>query len=58
MIAGSGQTVYWRGCNVTVIGTGSDGKEQFTPLKDKPDGQGVVPQGIKLYITDGKIKEG
>lgn len=57
MITGSGQMVYWKGCNVTVYEKGSDGKQQTTKLESWPDGQGLASQGIKLYITDGKVKE-
>jgi hypothetical protein len=58
MVTGSGQMVYWKGCNVTVYEKGSKGKEQTRKLVGMPDGQGQVPSGIKLYITDGKVKEG
>ena len=49
--------VYWKDCNVTVYENSSDGKERIIPLKDWPEGQGTVPLGTKLYITDGRLKE-
>jgi len=58
MITGWGQVVYWKGCNVTVYEKDSEGKEQTRKLVGMPDGQGQVPSGTKLYITQGKVKEG
>ena len=58
IITGKGQTVYWKGSNVTVLEKDSEGKELRRPLYGKPDGQGVVESGTKLYITDGKVIEG
>lgn len=49
--------VYWKGCNVTVYEKNSDGTEQTTKLEDWPEGEGLTLPGIKLYITDGKVKE-
>lgn len=57
MITGRGQMVYWKGCNVTVYETTSDGKEQTTKLENRPEGQGLASPGTKLYITDGKVRE-
>lgn len=57
MITGKNQTVFWKGCNVTLYEMNNEGKEQITPLKNVPDGQMVVGSGVKLYITQGKIKE-
>jgi len=58
MIIGRGQMVYWTGCNVTVYEKDSEGDEQTRKLVGKPDGQGIVDSGTKLYITFGKVKEG
>jgi len=58
MIAGKGVMVYWKGCNVTVYEKDSEGKEQTRKLVGMPDGQGVVEYGTKLYVTQGKVKEG
>jgi len=58
MIIGQYQTVYWKGSNVTVYEKDSEGEEQTRKLTDMPDGQGIVPDGTKLYITQGKVKEG
>ena len=55
MVRGNGQMVYWKGGNVTVYGQGG------IPIKKligMPNGQGRVPFGIRLYIIDGKVKEG
>jgi len=57
MVTGCDQMVYWKGCNVTVYERDREGKEQTRKLIGMPDGQGKVPSGIKLYITDGKVKE-
>lgn len=57
MVYGKNQTVYWKGCNVTVYETDSEGMEQITPLKGVPDGQMVVGEGVTLYITQGKVRE-
>lgn len=58
MITGNGQTVYWKGANVTVYEKDSEGEEHIRKLTDMPDGQGIVPNGTKLYITQGKVIEG
>jgi hypothetical protein len=58
MITGKGQMVYWKGCNVTVYEKDSEGNEQTRKLVGMRDGQGIVPSGVELYITDGKVKEG
>jgi len=58
MLSGKDRMVYWRGCNVTVYEKDSEGKEKTTPLVGQPDGQGLLPVGTELYITDGKWKEG
>jgi len=58
MITGNGQMVYWKGCNVTVYEKDSEGNEQTRKLVGMRDGQGIVPSGVELYITDGKVKEG
>jgi len=58
MVTGRGQMVYWKGCNVTVYEKDSEGREQTRKLIGMPNGQGQVPSGIKLYVTDGKVKEG
>jgi len=55
MIPGKGQMVYWKGCNVTVLEKDSLGKDQARKLVGMPDGQGIVPSGTKLYVTDGKV---
>jgi hypothetical protein len=57
MITGRGQMVYWKGCNVTVLEKDSEGKEQYRKLVGMRDGQGRAEFGIKLYVTDGKVKE-
>ncbi|XMA20335.1 hypothetical protein WAI453_013126 [Rhynchosporium graminicola] len=57
MITGWGQMVYWKGCNVTVYEKDNDGKEQTRKLIGMPNGQGQVPSGTELYVTDGKVKE-
>ncbi|GIK05441.1 hypothetical protein Aspvir_009551 [Aspergillus viridinutans] len=57
MIVGKGQTVYWQGSNVTVYEIDDEGQEQTRKLVDMRNGQGVVPEGVKLYITKGKVKE-
>ncbi|KAL4889180.1 hypothetical protein BDV59DRAFT_120994 [Aspergillus ambiguus] len=58
MIIGRNQMVFWKGCNVTVYETDNDGNEQIRYLENAPDGQGLVGNGVKLYITRGKVKEG
>ncbi|TGO54958.1 hypothetical protein BCON_0099g00230 [Botryotinia convoluta] len=58
MITGKGMMVYWKGCNVTVYEKDSEGNEQIRKLIGVPDGQGVVEYGVKLYVTDGKVKQG
>lgn len=57
MIIGEGQTVYWKGSNVTVYEFDEEGKEETRRLIGIPDGQGVTPLGVKLYVTKGKVKE-
>jgi hypothetical protein len=57
MIRGSGKTVYWKGCNVTVYDTDGEGNEQTTMLTNWPDGQGKLESGVKLYVTYGKVFE-
>ncbi len=59
MITGRGQTVFWKGCNVTVYETDNEGKEKTKMLVGMPNGQGILPIGTinKLYVTDGKVKE-
>jgi len=57
MIFGQGEMVYWKGCNVTVYEKDSEGKEQTRKLESMPDGQGIVPSGTKLYITQGQVKK-
>jgi len=58
MVIGSGQMVYWKGCNVTVYEKDSKGKEQTRKLIGMSEGEGQVALGTKLYITDGKVKDG
>jgi hypothetical protein len=57
MIASRNQTVYWKGCNVTVYEYNSNGAERTTQLRDWPNGQGTLPFGMKLYITKGRLRE-
>jgi len=57
MIKGRGQTVYWKGCNVTVYEIDNEGNEQIRKLMDMPDGEGIAEDGVKLYVTDGKVTE-
>lgn len=57
VIIGKNQTAFWKGCNVTVYETGDEGDERVMYLEGVPNGQGVVGNGIKLYITQGKVKE-
>ncbi|KAF5139405.1 hypothetical protein E5D57_003201 [Metarhizium anisopliae] len=52
MIVGRGQTVYWKGSNVTVYEKNSDGSDQTTLLKGWPNGQGFVSSGTKLALVD------
>lgn len=47
--------VYWKGCNVSVIEKDDQGQEQTRQLRDKPDGQGVLELGSKLYIVNGGV---
>jgi hypothetical protein len=58
MITGKRMMVYWKGCNVTVYEKDSEGNEQTRKLVGIRDGQGIVEYGTKLYVTDGKVKEG
>jgi len=58
MIQGTDKMVYWKGCNVTVYEKDSKGKEHTRKLVGMPDGQGWLPIGTELYITDGKVKQG
>lgn len=58
MITGKGQMVFWKGSNVTVYELDSEGREQTRKLVGMPDGQGVVQDGTKLYITQGKVIDG
>jgi hypothetical protein len=55
MVEGKGRMVYWKGCNVTVY---ENGGSRIKKLIGIPNGQGQVPFGTKLYVTDGKVKEG
>ncbi|KAJ5100877.1 hypothetical protein N7456_006929 [Penicillium angulare] len=57
MIIGRGQMVYWQGSNVTVYEVDDEGNEQTRKLVGMPNGQGVARDGIKLYITKGKVTE-
>ncbi|KAM7191164.1 hypothetical protein V8F33_009035 [Rhypophila sp. PSN 637] len=57
MITGRGQMVYWKGCNVTVYEKDSNGQQVTRKLIGNRDGQGLVPQGTKLYITEGYMNE-
>jgi hypothetical protein len=57
MISGKDQTVYWQGSNVTVYEFDEEGEEQIRRLYGMPNGQGIVPRGVKLYVTKGKVKE-
>jgi hypothetical protein len=57
MVTGRGQMVYWKGCNVTVYEKDGEGKEQTRKLIGMPNGQGWVPAGTELYVTQGKVKE-
>ena len=34
-----------------------EGREQIRKLVGMPNGQGLVPEGVKLYITKGKVTE-
>lgn len=58
MVEGKGRMVYWKGCNVTVYENDSEGGTRTKKLIGMPNGQGQVPFGTKLYVTDGKVKEG
>lgn len=49
--------IYWKGCNVTVYEKDAEGMEQTRKLLGMPNGQGQVPDGVKLYVTDGKVKQ-
>lgn len=49
--------VYWTGSNVTVWERDDQGRDTATTLDGLRDGQGVVPEGVSLYITKGKVKE-
>jgi len=49
--------IAWKGCNVTVYETDNEGKERTRMLVGMPNGQGILPIGTKLYVTDGKVKE-
>lgn len=57
MIVGKGQMVYWKGSNVTVYEIDDEGREQARKLVGMPNGQGLAPEGVKLYITKGKVTE-
>jgi len=57
VIEGNGQQIYWKGSNVTVYERDHLGKEQPTPLHNWPEGQGEVPLGTNLYITEGSVKQ-
>jgi hypothetical protein len=57
MIVGKGQMVYWQGSNVTVYEIDDEGREQTRKLVGMPNGQGLVPEGVKLYITKGRVTE-
>lgn len=58
MITSKGQIVFWKGSNVTVYELDSEGREQTRKLVGMPDGQGVVQDSTKLYITQGKVIDG
>lgn len=58
MITGKGQMVFWKGCNVTVYEKDSEGNEQTRKLVGMPDGQGVVGDDTRLYVTRGKVITG
>lgn len=57
MIQGKGRMVYWKACNVTVYDKDAEGKSRTRKLHDMPNGQGRVPIGAKLYVTDGQVQE-
>jgi hypothetical protein len=48
--------VSWKGSNVTPSEKDSEGKETKRALYGVPEGQGIVPSGTRLYITEGKAK--
>jgi hypothetical protein len=55
MIIGKGQMVFWKGSNVTVYYTDGEGTQCTRKLEGVPNGQGFVEEGVKLYITQGKV---
>jgi hypothetical protein len=57
MVRGKNQMVRWKGSNVTVIELNDEGKESRKKLEGHPNGQGVLAEGSKLWITDGKWLE-
>lgn len=56
-VKGRGQMVYWKGCSVTVYETDAEGKVTETRLYGKPEGQGQLFEGTKLYCVQGKVVE-
>lgn len=57
MITGRGQTVCWKGSNVTVLEMDNQGVEHAKKLVDMPTGEGILNEGIRLYVTQGKVVE-
>ncbi|KAK4068819.1 hypothetical protein Purlil1_13719 [Purpureocillium lilacinum] len=57
MITGRGQTVCWKESNVTVLEMDNQGVEHATKLVDMPTGEGILNEGIRLYVTQGKVVE-
>jgi hypothetical protein len=57
-VVGRGQNVYWKECNVIVVGKDNEGQYKETHLPYR-NGQGTVPMGIELYLsgTGGRVKE-
>ncbi len=54
VIEGQGQRVLWKNANVTVMIKGSD---ERLPLEGKPNGEGILPKGLILYVRFGKVVE-
>lgn len=54
IVQGSGQTVNWRGSNVTVYEKNAEGTEVPTLLRNVKKGQLKLSAGMRLYITEGK----
>jgi hypothetical protein len=56
-VQGNGQTVRWKGSNVTVYVKNAEGIEVATQLRRHKEGELTLSKGMRLWITEGKYTE-